>query len=154
MPNACNFGILLQSLANVTSLTFQAVSSSGNQGWNGKGHGQVIVEQVDSSVMLFHERGQWTNKAGKNIDFTNAYRWTLLSYEDTIQLEHLRFGFEHPVYLFDLQQINETCWESISPHVCDKDLYTATMSVLDDRIDLLWIIKGPEKNESICYEYR
>jgi hypothetical protein len=101
--------------------------------------------------MTFSERGTWRPEGGRHIPFTNVYRWTLTG--DTLRLEHLRFGVDHPVYLFDLVQIGDGQWRSESPHLCREDCYAAVLQVRDDGIALRWSIDGPRKRESIEYVY-
>src|ERR1700719_4337478 len=90
-------------LISVQELTFEARShAASNTGWNGTGKGVVQVETVEARVILFHERGLWTPEEGRQSTFSNVFRWTADPDGHFIQLEHLRFGQDHPVYLFDL----------------------------------------------------
>ncbi len=68
-------------------------------------------------------------------------------------LEHLRFGEDHPVYLFDLALAGEREWRSVSPHLCREDCYSAVLIVGDDNIVLRWSVNGPRKQETIEYVY-
>jgi hypothetical protein len=101
-------------IAAVRALTFKA-SSGGSTGWTGSGVGTVDVSRTASDVLVYSESGTWTASGGKQLSFTNVYRWTLLS--ETIRLEHLRLGTENPVHLFDLAVIGDSRLASVDPHV-------------------------------------
>jgi len=145
---------LWQRLSAITSLTFESTSQTNESGWSGTGHGKVTVESIDPTTMLFHEKGHWQQNGRKQLKFTNVYRWTALPDSFGLRLEHLRFGSEQPVYLFDLQQIGSATWQSVQPHVCRLDLYTAALTLTADELQLRWTIEGPGKAESIAYLYR
>lgn len=144
---------LWSRLAQVESLQFTAQSFDSGSGWNRTGKGSVEVETVDSVTLLYHETGHWSPHEGTELTFTNVFRWTSLLDQNLLRLEHLRFGKAHPVYLFELQQTDETHWNSVEPHVCNDDLYTATLECQLDRLHLDWTIKGATKNEKIGYLY-
>ncbi|QDT40038.1 hypothetical protein Pan241w_00910 [Gimesia alba] len=144
---------LWNRLAAVTSLTFTAQSFDSGSGWNGTGKGTVEIEHSTPESMLFHESGLWTQQAGKELHFTNVYRWSAYPDQKRLRLEHLRFGTMHPVYLFELQQITATRWESVEPHVCREDLYSANLSLENALLSLDWTVKGATKNERISYVY-
>jgi len=154
MEATFNLQALWTRLADVNALTLEARSTNSDVGWNGMGRGEVVVEIVESGTMLFHENGGWTSDGGTKLAFTNVYRWTALAESSSLRLEHLRLGNENPVYLFDLKQTGKVTWQSVEPHVCREDLYTAIMTFDGEVLALHWTIKGPAKNESIRYSYR
>ncbi len=142
-------------LLSVQELTFEAQShAASNTGWNGTGKGTVRVEKVDPGIILFHERGAWSSENGRQATFTNIFRWTADPEGHFIRLEHLRFGQDHPVYLFDLVAVDEGALESSEPHVCQKDLYVARMEFNERTVHLRWTVNGPKKAETISYTYR
>jgi len=141
-------------LHEIRSLRFVASSQKGNTGWSGEGTGDVRVEILDSRVILCYEQGLWKSAADKEFAFRNLYRWTLDESSGSISLEHLRFGIDHPVFLFELRMKSAVTLESFSPHVCRDDRYTATLSLRPDSLDLAWTVKGPDKDEEIRYVYR
>jgi len=141
-------------LRAVQELTFEARSlATSNTGWNGTGTGVVRVETAEPGVILFHERGTWTPEVGRQTTFTNVFRWTIDPDGPFIRLEHLRFGPDHPVYLFDLVTVNVGVLESSEPHVCREDLYAARMEFDEQTVRLRWTINGPRKAETISYTY-
>lgn len=143
-----------ERLRKMRELTFVARSHSAiATGWNGVGKGTVLVDLLDPVTMVFHERGAWTPDGGQEINFRNVFRWTLDSEGRSIRLEHLRFGADNPVYLFDLVPVCAEALEATEPHVCREDLYAARMEYDQDVIRLSWTITGPRKNESIAYVY-
>jgi len=143
-----------QRLANITCLTFESTSKTNESRWSGEGRGQVVVEPIDNVTMLFHEQGQWRQDGGKELAFTNVYRWTALHETESLRLEHLRFGSEQPVYLFDLQPTDHPVGLPGKPHVCRLDDYFAALVPSEDHVYLEWRIEGPTKNETIRYTYR
>lgn len=142
-----------QRLSQVNSLTFESTSQANESGWSGQGRGAVVVETIDSVTMLFHEKGTWNQAGGRELTFTNVYRWTALHEVGALRLEHLRFGVEHPVYLFDLQQTESGQWRSVEGHMCREDCYQAAMTLGPHDLRLRWTIKGPGKDETIGYVY-
>ena len=101
-------------IAAIRNLTFNA-SSGASTGWNGTGVGTVEVSLPATNVLVCTESGTWTLSGGKQLSFTNVYRWTLLP--ETLRLEHLRFGADNPVYLFDLAIVEDSRMTSVDPHV-------------------------------------
>ena len=140
---------LWTNLARVRSLRFIARSGS-STGWNGIGRGTVVVEAIGDDVQTFTESGTWQTEAGREFRFHNVYRWTQA--KPTLRLEHLRFGVDHPVYLFDLAQTGDREWRSVSPHLCSEDRYSAVLLV-GDSLTLRWEVIGPTKQEVIEYDY-
>ena len=140
-------------LAQITTLQFVA-RSTGDSGWNGNGSGTVDVGHPDANTITFAETGTWVSAAGRKLNFSNVYRWSLNKSSRQIRLEHLRFGPSNPLYLFDLEPLSECSWKSVSPHVCRDDRYSATMIILPDEIELSWTITGPKKDDTIEYTYR
>jgi hypothetical protein len=137
-------------LCQVTALSF-VVRSGKSNGWNGTGVGTVEVRQVKDRVITFTESGTWRPEVGPDTRFRNVFRWTLA--DDVLRLEHLRFGEDRPVYLFDLAPAGGREWRSVSPHHCKEDCYAAMLIVRDDGIVLRWTIDGPRKQEEIEYAY-
>lgn len=143
-------GQLWRLLGDVRCLAFVAASEAAT-GWNGCGVGTVVVSGAGDGGMTFHEAGTWRPDAGGEIRFRNVYRWTVLG--DRVRLEHLRFGADHPVYLFDLVPGDDGAWRSDSAHVCGEDCYSAGLWVEDGEVVLRWAIDGPRKRERIEYRY-
>ncbi|HMB91505.1 MAG TPA: hypothetical protein VKP65_11705 [Rhodothermales bacterium] len=90
---------LWDQLARVQRLSFVAESALAT-GWNGAGQGGVRVTAPEASVWLFEETGTWQPDGGPVLPFRNVFRWTKRG--AVIGLEHLRFGPDAPVLLFDL----------------------------------------------------
>jgi hypothetical protein len=136
----------------VRSLQFDARSEAGS-GWDGVGTGIVAVSEPMNGVIVFQESGTWQPSAVSRpaVRFTNVFRWS--SKSETIRLEHLRFGANHPVLLFDLALSGGGEWRENNPHLCREDCYTATMAVEGERLLVRWSIQGPCKRESIAYTY-
>jgi len=139
-------------LSDITALRFVAESAS-ETGWTGSGQGSVVVAQPDAHTITFTEAGTWQFNTGQPLEFSNVFRWTLEDSGTAIRLEHLRFGPENQVYLFDLAPIDEHTWRSVTAHVCRDDLYSAVMTLTPDHIALRWTIKGPSKDEDLRYWY-
>ena len=87
-------------LRRVRSMHFVAQSETAT-GWNGAGTGSVVVAGLSEGTLTFTESGSWRSAEGRESRFSNVFRWVLAGPE-LVRLEHLRFGPEHPVHLFDL----------------------------------------------------
>jgi hypothetical protein len=103
-------------------------------------------------VLTFTEAGKWLPEVGREIRFSNVYRWSLLG-PGSVRLEHLRFGPEHPILLFDMALASSGVWSSVSPHLCREDCYSAELRQQEAGMLLRWAIAGPKKSESIEYIY-
>ena len=141
---------LKKALLSIKSLCFISHSDCAT-GWNGNGNGAVKVD-VNGDVIIFHESGKRKNSNDKEFGFKNTYRWTFES--NYVKLEHLRFGENNPVVLFNLEATSETQWTSVCPHKCDLDFYSADLTIEENQIVLKWKVKGPEKDEEINYWYK
>jgi hypothetical protein len=142
---------LLSILRRVQSLRFDARSEAAT-GWDGTGLGTVAVSEPATDVVVFEEAGMWQPDAEGRppIAFTNVFRWSAVG--TALRLEHLRFGVDHPVLLFDMAPDNGM-WREVSPHQCRDDCYTASLKTLDGQLVVAWSIVGPKKSESIRYTY-
>ena len=138
-------------LSSIRELAFKATSSA-STGWTGSGVATVNVTLPASGVLVSSESGTWTPEVGKPLAFTNVYRWTLQP--QTLRLEHLRFGADDPVYLFDLGIVDDSRMESVEPHLGQDDLYVAQLSLTSTDLNIAWSIDGPRKRETIKYVYR
>ena len=105
---------LWDGLLRVRAVRFESRSST--PGWDGVGNGEVAVDSSSLSALVFTESGVWHPSQGRETRFSNVFRWTLGATE-SLKLEHLRFGPEHPVYLFDLLPDSDDRWASVKPHL-------------------------------------
>jgi len=120
--------------------------------WTGAGAGVVSVESPTADTLIFRESGDWQPATvARSLRFRNTYRWT--RHDTTIQLEHLRFGDQNPVYLFDLAPAPDGTWTSLTAHLCRQDHYTAQLVLECHRLVLTWTVTGPEKQDEIKYIY-
>jgi hypothetical protein len=143
-----------ERLALVKHLNFDARSKSKEEGrWNGRGGGEVIVKKESNTVLFFHEKGTWVTDNGKEIDFSNTFRWTLDRKACRLSLEHLRRGINHPVFLFHLAPAGDHILRSVDSHLCEQDAYFGHISCDLHSLRLNWRVIGPKKNEEIDYYY-
>jgi hypothetical protein len=128
--------------------------SRNGHAWNGKG--EVVVNALSDTVLVFHEKGAWEDEQGQEIHFNNTFRWTLDRGSIRIGLEHLRLGPDQPVFLFYLTPIETHRLASVDSHVCKQDVYFATVPWNRDSIQLNWRVIGPKKNEEMecCYTFK
>lgn len=143
---------MLALLRQVQSLRFDAHSEAAT-GWDGIGTGVVAVSEPVAGVVVFDEAGTWQPRdtARAAVGFRNVFRWSVVG--ESLRLEHLRFGPEHPVLLFDMAPGEGGMWREISPHQCREDCYTASLAVESGQLLVAWSIVGPRKRESIRYTY-
>lgn len=143
-----------ERLRQVKHLSFHAKSKSKKeQGWTGKGQGEVMIKKENDHVMIYSEKGSWTNKQGDQVSFTNVFRWTLDRNSGVISLEHLRRGIDHPVFLFHLAPSNPLSLSSVDSHLCEGDTYFGQVHLDTHGLRLNWRVIGPKKNEEIDYFY-
>src|SRR5437870_4089499 len=88
---------LCDTLRRVTALPFEARGSA----WTGSGHGSVVVASPADDVVTFTEAGTWRSDRGSEFRLRNVFRWSAVGSE-LVRLDHLRFGPDHPVHLFNL----------------------------------------------------
>ena len=105
-------------------------------------------------TLVFHEQGVWSPPGGPELTFRNVFRWTWDRDRSSLRLEHLRFGPQSPVTLFDLVPRSPRVLTSAEPHVCHLDRYSAVLELDATAIHLNWTIAGPRKDERIAYCYR
>ncbi len=110
--------------------------------------GKVKTERPSEKEIIFYEHIRWENEDSLLINARNIYRWTFIS-PGKIKLEHLRFGENKPLFLVELSKVKKNTWESIEPHNCNNDLYSAELSMNDENTVLSWSVKGPTENYSL-----
>lgn len=146
--------VFWEQLSQVGQLSFQAKTFSKDEtGWNGRGRGVVTVCAENETTLVFHEKGSWKGKEGKETDFSNVFRWTLDLNLGMISLEHLRRGANHPVFLFHLAPTNQSTLSSIDSHLCEGDTYFGKIYFDRHSLRLNWRVIGPKKNEEIDCHY-
>jgi hypothetical protein len=150
-PQLIPFWNRLQAVKQFTRLA-QSRSRDEN-GWNGQGKGAVLINKSSDTVLVFHERGSWQVKQGQDISFSNTFRWTLDRDAGMISLEHLRLGPDQPVFLFHLTPTGNNLLASVDSHLCEEDVYLATVPWDRHSIRLNWRVIGPNKNEEMEYCY-
>lgn len=143
-----------EKLSSVKHLFFNAKTKSKQaNGWNGKGKGEVHVTREGENILVFNEKGSWKGEKGKEIDFSNVFRWTLDRTTKMISLEHLRRGPGHPVFLFHLAPTGSQSLASIDSHFCEEDAYFGQIFYDQHCLRLNWRVIGPKKNEELDYYY-
>lgn len=146
----CDLDTLWARLSGVHKLKFISHSDS-HTGWCGSAIGTIKVLQDNPNVLRFMEKGRWASSDGLTTSFSNIFRWTRI--QNSIQLEHLRYGENNPVFLFNLVVVDSYQWESLSPHICNKDRYKCTIHLDSNELHMHWLISGPKKKEDIRYTY-
>jgi len=153
---------LWSALRTVARLRFEATCIRPPE-WNGTGVGGVRVEAIGDSALVFHESGRWTLPGGRELPFSNVFRWTRCLGADArgaqgnepagLRLEHLRFGPAEPVFLFELTPQTPGQLVSREPHRCGEDLYAGALRWAPDRVELEWRLSGSRKQGTIRYLY-
>lgn len=135
-------------LSKVSELRFKSKTRE----WNRKGKGEVLVSK-DQKGLIFHERGNWLNEQGEEVNFSNVFRWSFDRSAALITLEHLRFGLDQPVFLFHLAPTSRHSLTSVDSHLCGGDTYFGKIHLDRYGLSLSWRVIGPKKNEEIEYIY-
>ena len=141
---------LWDGLRRVRSVRFVCRSDTPER--RGSGVGSVATESPSESILVYRESGHWQPGTGRELSFTNVFRWTH-NRPELIRLEHLRFGLDHPVFLLNVALGADGEWSSVQPHLCERDCYTAKLSLQISGVWLTWIVTGPKKNDRIEYLY-
>ena len=136
-------------LRDVRAVSFVARCETGT-GWAGAG--VIAVSEPGPWILVLEESGHVRPHGHRDFQFTNVFRWSRLG--EVLRLEHLRFGPDHPVFLFDLAPGQDGEWREVSPHVCREDFYSASMRVEAGQLVVRWSIRGPRKQVSIRYVYQ
>lgn len=118
-----------------------------------QGNGDVIVSQENPSTLLFTEKGCWHTHPNGKTNFSNVFRWTLDRNAQTLSLEHLRRGPQHPVFLFHLIPSGKKTLTSIDSHLCGEDAYFGDIQFDKHYLRLQWRVLGPQKNEELICSY-
>ena len=114
-----------------------------------KGKGLVFPCKEGENQLILQETGSWEGEG--STPYYNSFRFT--KHFNFLSLEHLRFGKEHPVFLFDLIPQTETICISRSPHVCGEDLYYGTLELQEKKMLLMFDLKGAQMEERVSFTY-
>lgn len=155
-PSIKKFDVLYavwEALRKVTSVSLKSQSAQGSETVNGKGRGEVTVMGEKGDILIFQEKGTLVNKEGQEFSFSNVFRWNLDRKAGLISLEHLRRGWNHPVYLFDLAPSTAHSLASVDSHFCGGDTYLGELIIESSSLRLHWRAIGPQKNEELDYYY-
>lgn len=112
------------------------------------GKARIVVNDYGINSLIFNIKGSWINNG---VSYHDRLKMTLS--DQGILVEHLRFDENNPYQLVQLVLTSHNCLESLNPHSCGQDLYRAQMSWDDHEIRLLWVIRGPKKNEQIFHRF-
>ncbi|PJG58760.1 DUF6314 family protein [Aeromonas cavernicola] len=140
---------LWQQLAEIHTFHFVASNGAGSAtDWNGTAEGTVLVT-THQDGWLFNESGHYTTPHGRVLTMHNRFWWQRS--ERGIRLAHLRY--DQPVELFELHPQPDGRWQTVTPHLCGQDHYSAELTETASGFLLSWQIIGPHKNERIDYRY-
>lgn len=139
-------------LSKVSFLKLRATFKKEHQVDSKEGHATVLISQDQSNELIFHEKGVW-QISFQEVAFTNTFRFTLDEKAQLISLEHLRYGYEKPVFLFNLTTNHPYSLESLNPHICSEDTYLGNIEWNRDEVVLSIRIIGPKKNDLLTYIY-
>ncbi len=141
---------LWDRLKSVERFTFEARSGEGSlTGWNGVATGSVDVLCQIPGTIIYKEICQFVPENGETMQLKNTYEWQQMN--GMIRLSHARRVDRQ--HLVDIREIEEGCFTG-EPHLCGKDYYHLRVKLLEEKIEVLWSIEGPRKNERICYVYQ
>ena len=130
-----------RKLQNVKTVQYHADDKRG-KGW-------VTIEKESAYALIFEEEGSW----GEGVNFRNVFRWTVDPDHEMLALEHLRFGKQHPVFLFHLVPVANQLLESVDAHINQEETYYGYLENRPRGIKLLCRTLSPQKNETLTYFY-
>jgi hypothetical protein len=147
-----NLSFLWQRLSHIKTLELQAVSLQPE--WKGTALGDVTLTEINQDILIFSETGEWNAETRPRIKFFNIYRWRR-DENGNLELSHLRNGIDMaPVHLLNFKQTDDYNLHSLQPHYCHQDVYTASLSITENIIELEWSIIGPAKKQIVKCLYR
>jgi len=115
------------------------------------GIGEIDKATPNEKSIIFKERGFWNVDRGPQVSFRNAYKWIVS--ENTLSLARYGYEMSNPIHLVDFEIIDGHEWLNISPYVCGSDTYHAALRWSDETLQLLWIVSGPKKDQTVEYLY-
>lgn len=119
----------------------------------GQGNGVVTLTQGGPYQMTFEEEGSWRLDTGLSFNYRNFFRWSVDSLRGILSVEHLRFGKDHPVFLFHLVPISDRLLESVATQTNGDETYFGYLENKAHGLKLCCRTISPQKNESITYYY-
>jgi len=140
---------LYQQMKQVSLVSLIAKAKHRQESQDRKGKGTVLVT-AEENRLIFYEQGTWVESEGK---YNNHFRWTWDKARGMLKLEHLRYGNNFPVFLFDLIPQNAKTLRSQHPHLCGNDTYFGQLEFHQLFIHLRIRTIGPQKDENIEYIY-
>ena len=130
-------------------------------GWRGEGQGLIKLrvstydmktdEPGSGAIIETIERGDYYVTADRKVSMHNQYLWQFEG--DYIRLTHLRFGWDKPVFLFDIIENGQGELVTRQSHQCAADNYDASFVLHADSLVMQWRIQGPKKCEVLDYIY-
>lgn len=130
-------------------------------GWQGEGQGLIkrrsSVNALKTDLPEFGaiietiERGDYYLSKDRKVPMHNQYLWQFEG--DHIRLTHLRFGWDKPVFLFDIIDNGQGELVIRQSHQCAADNYDASLVLHPDSLVMQWRIQGPKKHEVLDYIY-
>ena len=140
-------------LAQVHSLVFSVISHHPSNPTAQIGKAEVLVKKVSEHVVIFQEKGHWLIDDVPSRAFSNSFRFSLDLKTSLVSVEHLRYGENHPVFLFHLALSGAKRLESVEAHVCGQDTYVGNFSWDEKGLKFQWRVIGPKKNDQLTYYY-
>lgn len=140
-------------LTRIKQLSFSAKSRNGEVQITKIGKADVHITSLSSSICVYEEKGYWFRNGIPETSFNSSFRWTLDLQTCLISLEHLRYGFAHPVFLFHLTPTKPFVLEAVDAHLCAADCYLGSILWDSSSIHFHWRIIGPSKNDELIYQY-
>ena len=113
------------------------------------GIGEVDHATPDENSIILKERGCWDVDRGPRITFRNAYQWIVL--ENILSLARYGYDMSNPNQLVEFEVSERREWLNISPYICGSDTYYATLRWSEETLQLLWIVSGPKKDQTVEY---
>jgi len=129
-------------------------------GWQGEGQGLIkrrgsvtneSTELESGAIVETIERGEYHVSTTRKVPMHNQYLWQFEG--DHIRLTHLRFGWDKPVFLFDIIENEQGQLVTRQSHQCAADNYDASFVLQPDSLEMQWRIQGPKKREVLDYIY-
>ena len=143
-----------KKLEAASQVLYVAHDRSGHEAnTTGQGSGSISISRESPYQLTFEEEGSWKMENGLSFNYRNFFRWSVDSSRGILSVEHLRFGKDHPVFLFHLIPVSDSLLEPVATHVNGDETYFGYLENKVHGLKLCCRTISPQKNESITYFY-
>lgn len=117
-----------------------------NQSWSGVANVSAITKS--DTELVFEERGFWVHSG---CTFSSVVIWK--RNEGSISLSKYNPQSLSAVHLVDFCVFSDSVLLAKSPHMCNLDCYSASLTLVEHKIVVCWNVFGPKKDQELLFTY-